>query len=124
MVAMELASVGEETKFDMTVTVKHKRDFWPRLGLVVIYTIGSRVGDCEQAEERETRADKWTSDPHVSPSSLPRNVRSDWTRTLRTAQMVQSHRRDPVVRCRPTLPVCLLYSTIQFTCTHNHPTKK
>jgi hypothetical protein len=64
MVAMELASVGEGTKFDMAVTVKYekKRLFdLLRLGLV-IYVIGGRVGDCEQAEERETRLDARTTE--------------------------------------------------------------
>jgi hypothetical protein len=61
MVAMELTSVGEGTKFDMTMT--KKKDFLPRLGLGVIYTIGGRVGDCEQAEERDTRLDTDTAEP-------------------------------------------------------------
>jgi len=57
MVPMEPASVGEGTKFDMTVTVKYQKSKdLPRLGPCCdIYTVGGRVGDCEQAQERGAR---------------------------------------------------------------------
>lgn len=74
MVAMELASVGEGTKFDMRVTVKYKKNFWPTLRLVVIYRIGGRVGDCEQAQERDTRLDADTQATDGIRNSRPYGV--------------------------------------------------